>query len=578
MDNISQRKKYLEELLIEVGFLKKEDNQWENEKDKMCKRKHKVLEYSDKIKNEFLNFIVDLKENYQEKLIINKLRKEEEKKSKNHKFYDDLFKEGFDVDKMNFYFILLNKIEEISHYKDLKMKYLEETKFDKELRKNNILLMFREFIRDSRIILENVREDFYKISYLEKMEIIRIDMEFIHYSGLEECKFWLEELVEDKYRQLLCYDVFQQLIVYDIITDRIPEIEREKNYKKMCEFLDSFLDSLKYNQEKPLKVKKDISKIFIDFFSFIILREELVKNKEILDIEESIKNHICKEIKPLDKKVLFFNHLLEMKKKQEETNYEDINIGIINFIELEEIKDKIDRDTLTISLNKCKNLIEDFKLTQKDKSEIIYGKAKINKFNEKQEDLETIISAYPFFSKKSLQVKKAIVSNIENDTGLILPFRKTLKELIKDDNLRESETVIKHIRMRITKGLYEEKNNLKGFQMSINLERKINDIFFKIYSFKDRKFREEYMNKFINYFFDSLISINKEKIILTTKEGKETAKEIKDYKVYIKNYHHLFLEGKETAKEIKDYEGLDKELDLKEMYNICKYNTCKIFN
>lgn len=551
MDNISQRKKYLEELLIEVGFLKKEDNQWENEKDKMCKRKHKVLEYSDKIKNEFLNFIVDLKENYQEKLIINKLRKEEEKKSKNHKFYDDLFKEGFDVDKMNFYFILLNKIEEISHYKDLKMKYLEETKFDKELRKNNTLLMFREFIRDSRIILENVREDFYKISYLEKMEIIRMDMEFMHYLGLEECKFWLEELVEDKYRQLLCYDVFQQLIVYDIITDRIPEIEREKNYKKMCEFLDSFLDSLKYNQEKPLKVKKDISKIFIDFFSFIILREELVKNKEILDIEESIKNHICKEIKPLDKKVLFFNHLLEMKKEQEENNYEDINIGIINFIELEEIKDKIDRDTLTISLNKCKNLIEDFKLTQKDKSEIIYGKVKINKFNEKQEDLETIISAYPFFSKKSLQVKKAIVSNIENDTSLILPFRKTLKELIKDENLRESETVIKHIRMRITKGLYEEKNNLKGFQMSINLERKINDIFFKIYSFKDRKFREEYINKFINYFFDSLISINKEKIILTTKEGKETAKDIKDYK------------------------GLDKELDLKEMYNICKYNIYK---
>ena len=48
--------------------------------------------------------------------------------------------------------------------------------------------------------------------------------------------------------------------------------------------------------------------------------------------------------------------------------------------------------------------------------------------------------------------------------------------------------------------------------------------------------------------------------------------------MYIKNYHHLFLEGKETAKEIKDYKGLDKELDLKEMYNICKYNTCKIFN
>ena len=43
MDNINQRKKYLEELLIEVGFLKKEDNQWENEKDKMFKINNNFL-------------------------------------------------------------------------------------------------------------------------------------------------------------------------------------------------------------------------------------------------------------------------------------------------------------------------------------------------------------------------------------------------------------------------------------------------------------------------------------------------------------------------------------------------------
>ena len=91
MDNINQRKKYLEELLIEVGFLKKEDNQWDNEKDKMCKRKHRVLEYSDKIKKEFLEFLVDLKENSQEKLITNNFREDKEEFYRiNHYFYQDL--------------------------------------------------------------------------------------------------------------------------------------------------------------------------------------------------------------------------------------------------------------------------------------------------------------------------------------------------------------------------------------------------------------------------------------------------------------------------------------------------------
>ena len=125
MDNINQRKKYLEELLIEVGFLKKEDNQWENEKDKMCKRKHKVLEYSDKIKNEFLDFMLDLKENSQEKLIISKFRKEE-KKNKNHKFYDDLFKEAFDVDKNNFYVVY--QIFNFPNYKKQLMEFVRDYK------------------------------------------------------------------------------------------------------------------------------------------------------------------------------------------------------------------------------------------------------------------------------------------------------------------------------------------------------------------------------------------------------------------------------------------------------------------
>ena len=129
MDNINQRKKYLEELLIEVGFLKKEDNQWDNEKDKMCKRKHRVLEYTDEIKKEFLNFMVDLKENSQEKLIIDKLKKEDKEDPNriNHYFYKELFEEELDYNKNKFLSILLKKIEETSHYRDLESKFKEET-------------------------------------------------------------------------------------------------------------------------------------------------------------------------------------------------------------------------------------------------------------------------------------------------------------------------------------------------------------------------------------------------------------------------------------------------------------------
>ena len=131
MDNISQRKKYLEELLIEVGFLKKEDNQWENEKDKMCKRKHKVLEYSDKIKNEFLDFMLDLKENSQENFIYSL-----EKESLNKK----LLKYYINNEKIPNYFvegkgvkIYLNNVLQSAK---LELRSGEEEKFEREIHLN----------------------------------------------------------------------------------------------------------------------------------------------------------------------------------------------------------------------------------------------------------------------------------------------------------------------------------------------------------------------------------------------------------------------------------------------------------
>lgn len=542
MDNINQRKKYLEELLIEVGFLKKEDNQWENEKDKMCKRKHKVLEYSDKIKNEFLDFMLDLKENSQEKLIVNKFRKEE-KKNKNHKFYDDLFKEAFDVNKNNFYLILLNKIEEISHYKDIKSKFYK-------IRNNEdtgyILKVLRKYIRNNKIIFDNAKNDFHKITYLEKIMILKLDLEFI-LEG-DDFKFWLEYLFNDQYKQLMYFDIFQQLIVYDVINDRVPKKDMEINYNKMYEFLDKFINFLESNPEKPSKMKKELSTIFIDFFCFLILREGLLKDMEVLKIGDNIKEDVYKEIKPLEKRIQFLNHVLETAKnekdiinreKEKYTDNEkesiecfDIQIDCNNFIELEELQNKINKDTLTVSLNACRELIKDFNLTQGNKAEIIYGKSKVNNFNKKMENLENILETFPFFSKENLQVKKALVSNIQNDNRPISPLRKTLKSLLEDEELRQSETVIKNVRLRITKGLFEEKRNGEGFKKSIILEKKINKILMNIYSIKNRELREKYLNKFIDNFFEEIVKIYEDREVLTTKEIKNLVEKQKFYETW----------------------------------------------
>ena len=486
--------------------------------------------------------MLDLKENSQEKLIVNKFRKEE-KKNKNHKFYDDLFKEAFDVNKNNFYLILLNKIEEISHYKDIKSKFYK-------IRNNedtgNILKSLRKYIRNNKIIFDNAKNDFHKITYLEKIMILKLDLEFI-LEG-DDFKFWLEYLFNDQYKQLMYFDIFQQLIVYDVINDRVPKKDMEINYNKMCEFLDKFINFLESNPEKPSKMKKELSTIFIDFFCFLILREGLLKDMEVLKIRDNIKEDVYKEIKPLDKRIQFLNHVLETaknekdiinKEKEKYTDSEkesiecfDIQIDCNNFIELEELQNKINKDTLTVSLNACKELIKDFNLTQGNKAEIIYGKSKVNNFNKKMESLENILETFPFFSKENLQVKKALISNIQNDNKTISPLRKTLKSLIEDEELRQSETVIKNIRLRITKGLFEEKRNGEGFKKSIILEKKINKILMNIYSIKNRELREKYLNKFIDNFFEEIVKIYEDREVLTTKEIKNLVEKQKFYETW----------------------------------------------
>lgn len=82
-------------------------------------------------------------------------------------------------------------------------------------------------------------------------------------------------------------------------------------------------------------------------------------------------------------------------------------------------------------------------------------------------------------------------------------FNDKYKELFK------TETIQNNIRIRITKGLYEEKGILQSFLRSNELEEKINKILINIYSIKDENLRYKYMSIFVEKFFGMIIEINK---------------------------------------------------------------------
>ena len=198
---------------------------------------------------------------------------------------------------------------------------------------------------------------------------------------------------------------------------------------------------------------------------------------------------------------------------------EKTDIDCINFCELDEIKDKIDKNTLTIPLEECKDLVKKF--TNKEISEIIYGDSNIKRnFSQTYKNLMEIIEKYPFLSGKNLQAIKALALNIENDKREIKPLRKTLKALINDKNkeLRETETVLNNIRVRVTKGLFIEKGNFECFSKSIDLEIILNKILEKIFILKNNEKRKEYMNEFIKEFFILMMEINSGKEVIAPRE------------------------------------------------------------
>lgn len=164
-------------------------------------------------------------------------------------------------------------------------------------------------------------------------------------------------------------------------------------------------------------------------------------------------------------------------------------------------------------LNNFKN-IEVFK--KSDISEILYGSRKPkNNFDEEQEAIKKILSNYIFLSDANLQMQKAITSIVEQEKTKIKPFRKQLKNLIRDNELRENRRVISILRSLITREMYKEKNNEEGFKKSNILQKIIIEILLKINSIKNSTKRVKIKKKFFEDFFKILIKTQKKKIIIS---------------------------------------------------------------
>lgn len=516
MENLEEQKEYMNKknlinLLVENGFLKKE----EILDSKANERNFKILEYSDEVVDEFLNFMIDKKENSDVKLVDNKIRENKVKKSINHYFYSDLLEDKLDTNKEMFLMILILKIEDLTNNNHIGGDFtLERMQGTTEL--DYKVKILRDYIRRMKIVPKEIKVNLKKIPYRKKIErIIKSIDYFLQVRDADEN--WVKLYFYDKKSQMIHSHIFSQLIIYDILHESIPKTERDFGYNEMSNFLDTFIEDFEKRPKKLLKIKTEKASIFIDFFHFLIMREGILKERHIINISKEIVEDLYIGIKPIDKKTQFVYYISRKiaEAKNNNKNLEDILIDCINFIEIPEVKDRMNKEKFSISLKDCEDLFQKF--TNKRVFEIMYGTSQVKReFNKINKNLEEVLENFPFLNGSNLQAKKVLSTIIENDKRIIKPFRKTLKALINDKNkeLIKTETVQMNMRVRLSKGFFIEKGNSESFKRSIDLELKINKILEKIFILKDENEKIRYGTEFTIQFFEKMISINKDREVI----------------------------------------------------------------
>ena len=515
-------KNYINELK-KVGFLKVEKNKLSIEEEKF-KKKEKILQYLDKEVTEFILKIKEKKDS--ESRIIERGIKTKENEKFPNKFLFKYISMGRDIkeilefvlsrgEKEEYYEFISsidnNKSERIGFVRKIiktwKIRYKGTGYIDDKcsyIEKINLILSSiniskkKIFYPVNENILDNINST--EIDSLNNIEKILDEP-----SNIE--KYNIANTSGEEFFTYLYHDALVQLITYDFLHYKVSNEEKEKNFNKIKKFLNGYSNHLKKISEKIDSINRK-GEIYNDFKDFLILNADLFKGKQKLKDLNLFQEYLSK-VEPLSKEKDFLHFLSKFKT----LNNTQSLIFCGNFLDLDIVKDKVDKMTGFSELNNFKN-IEVFK--KSDISEILYGSRKPkNNFDEEQEAIKKILSNYIFLSDANLQMQKAITSIVEQEKTKIKPFRKQLKNLIRDNELRENRRVISILRSLITREMYKEKNNEEGFKKSNILQKIIIEILLKINSIKNSTKRVKIKKKFFEDFFKILIKTQKKKIIIS---------------------------------------------------------------
>lgn len=509
--------------LEELGFLKLKKNDLSFEEERY-KKKYEILQYDSKEVREFISKLRNIKVN-EERIVEKELKSRKNEKFPNKFLFKDISM-GRDIHEILLYF--LSKEEKEDYYdsiSSIKNKKNECIGFNRKIIKTwKCRYKGTEYINEKCSYIEKInlilasiniskKNIFYPVSenIIDNLNSIEIDnlnvIEEILDGGSEVMKYNIANASGEEFFTYCYHDALVQLLVYDFLHYNFSNEEKEENFNKIENFLKEYFNYLEQLSKKIDSINRE-GEIYNDFKDFLILNADLFKKKQKLKDIDLFQEYSLKT-KPLSKEKDF---LFFLSKQFETLKNPQFLIFCGDFLDLDIVKDKVDKENGFSNLNNFQNL-EVFK--KSDISEILYGSRKPkNNFNEEQEAMKKILSNYIFFSNANLQMQKAIISIITQEKSLIYPFRKQLKSLITNEKLRNNNRVISILRTLLTREMYKEKKNEEGFKKSNILQKKIIEILLKINSIKDSSKRIKIKKKFFEDFFKTLIKIQKKKIII----------------------------------------------------------------
>ena len=522
-ENLDENRRYLKNLLIECGFFRIEKVEL-TEKEKMNHADYKILQYSKEDINRLLDFIIFLKNDEGNKIIINQVsneKKEKELKRVNHYFYDNLLYPTPDTDIEKFMIVLLSEISKTEYVDEgLVYKFLK-SKFFYENFVNICSVDIKKKVRTFFILTPKIIEKFKgKYDFIDietkKRKIMQtlpvymtapyrntyLDGSYIlHFNNKKDLPIQLEEMFFRYYLSTTQLEFMQQMVVYDLFSENFSKLERKENYQKIYDFLIYKKQEIHKDIEEFFLNKKYINSknIFIDFFCFLYIRHKIYFTQNGYDIGLTLRDsEKSKYIPPVDE-LLNFQYFLQKNGSLDSGR----GYFLGKNVNIHRIKEILHNKKLPLLENsEIKKVLEGYQNNNKTLLEVYSQEKQKNNFKNIEENIDKILSRFNPPLDCSLQTRKGIIKFIEEDNiKLNLGSSKvTLKSLFTSDKYQEyweTETVKLNLRLRISRENFREKGKLDSFEYDMRIETLINKILFDIFSVTDSLKQNELIRKFL---------------------------------------------------------------------------------